>query len=296
MLTITAGCGTQQTCSFCDHVAESQHMNRSHSLRCLTDIDDVLLISFQSEGRGRHSHGRPLIYRDDTCVEDMTNFIQNEICSRLYNCDKCDYGTNSITSFTDHNRVRHLGKLFSCTKCNRTFYNRQGFARHKKESHGTPLPEVPCEMCGRVFKNKKLMLQHKARIHDPNRQRVPCKDPNCTQTFSHYASRNRHVKREHEGGVAVQCPHCQNYYTQFAMKRHIATFHTPGGMKFSCAVCALPCYSRGDAKRHEMTHNDAVNKIIAKIPKRKQLEESAPPDASADESLDMIAIKIEPDN
>jgi len=77
------------------------------------------------------------------------------------------------------------------------------------------------------------------------------------------------------------------------MKRHIATWHTPGGMKFACAVCNRPCYSRGDAKRHEMTHNDAVNKIIGKISKRKKREES---DTPSDTFGDVIAIKIEPDH
>ena len=95
-------------------------------------MDDYLLISFKSDGKKRRSHGRPLVYRDDTCLEDMKKIIENEISSYTYNCDKCDYGTNHITSFTDHKRVRHLGKLFSCTKCSHVFYNRAGLTRHKK--------------------------------------------------------------------------------------------------------------------------------------------------------------------
>ena len=244
-------------CTFCDVNFDDRQSFCAHSERCLTDIDDLLLVTYKRDGGQKPVNGiyRHNIYPNHTTVEAMVDSIDNELVSKMFNCDECDWSSNSVTHFKDHKKVRHRGELFQCDECDRTFMCRSNLRVHKKIEHSDGKYEVKCDECEKSFKHKSLLRRHKSAVHNTNRTQIPCKNEDCDATFLSFGARRLHVQREHEGSVMEDCPHCLKSFSKFYLKRHILVLHRTDECKFACSVCDKKFASAGELKRHEVIHS-----------------------------------------
>jgi len=94
------------TCSFCSTSCEDQFDHAAHSEQCLTDIDDLLLVTFRPDASMRSKcYYRRNIYPNHTSIFDAVRSIKKELREKEYNCSECDYSCKTITVFNDHIRA-----------------------------------------------------------------------------------------------------------------------------------------------------------------------------------------------
>ena len=89
-------------CSFCDAESSSREELTEHSIKCLSDIDDELLGSFNS-------------YHED---------------AQSFKCEACDWTGPSAKDYDEHIKTKHLGIKYPCEKCEYIGINKKKLQIH----------------------------------------------------------------------------------------------------------------------------------------------------------------------
>ena len=93
---------------------------------------------------------------------------------------------------------------FECSKCSKTFIDKNEFARHNL-SHSS-IARYKCEYCPSKFKYKKNLLQHWEDQHSDNAKEYVCKI--CHASFKRKSSFKRHSD-SHNKVTKFKCSHCE---------------------------------------------------------------------------------------
>ena len=123
-------------CSFCETSKHSTRESlRDHSIRCLTDIDDLLLITYKpdTQFRSKYAMRRHAIYPNHSTVDEALYSINKELQDRPYNCTECDWAGKNITVLNDHVNQRHFGLQYPCEEYNYVAMTKRKLQIHKQE-------------------------------------------------------------------------------------------------------------------------------------------------------------------
>ena len=132
-------------------------------------------------------------------------------------CDQCDYSVGNRTTFKDHKRIKHEGKLYKCTQCEYTGSSALNLKRHVEGKHlGV---RHTCDVCGQVFMRNSTLERHLGNVHD-----------------IHNPTRIIRAKVKKEKDENIKCTECEYVGTNARMlKFHIAGQHQ--GIRYPCDQC-----------------------------------------------------------
>ena len=123
-------------CSFCESDCADLAALREHSSRCLTDIDDLLLVTFKPDVQVRSKTALrryTTVYPNHSSIQEAVSSIQKEIDERQFNCVHCDWSGLCITTYNEHIKTRHLGLKYPCEKCPYVALTKRNIKIHTQE-------------------------------------------------------------------------------------------------------------------------------------------------------------------
>eukprot|EP00088_Acartia_fossae_P065045 TRINITY_DN8008_c2_g1_i2.p1 TRINITY_DN8008_c2_g1~~TRINITY_DN8008_c2_g1_i2.p1 ORF type:complete len:238 (-),score=22.47 TRINITY_DN8008_c2_g1_i2:156-869(-) len=126
---------------------------------------------------------------------------------RRFNCQFCDYSTDTKSHFDGHER-RHTGeKPFICKLCNKSFAVRGDLIGHERTHTG----EKPfkCKYCEKSFADRKTRTNHE-RTHTGEK---PFSCRLCHKSFAQRYNFMRH-ERMHDGVKSFKCKHCDKTFAR----------------------------------------------------------------------------------
>ncbi|XP_063814147.1 zinc finger protein OZF-like isoform X2 [Pseudophryne corroboree] len=126
---------------------------------------------------------------------------------KLYSCSKCGKTFIQEADLNDHLKS-HLGeKPFSCLECGKSFRQKTDFTNHLRVHTGEK--PFPCFDCGKRFTTKSDLSKH-SRIHTGER---PFCCSICGKRFVQKTSLNKHF-RIHTGEKPYACPECGKSFAE----------------------------------------------------------------------------------
>ena len=201
-----------------------------------------------------------------------------------FQCDECDFVTDSSAYFSTHQRVRHReeGRVYSCDICFQTFTfswgvklhkedlhhnetfkcehcslitnSQRNIERHMKQAHfpGCDILDK-CNICGKEVKRKNLK-RHEQEHQRPRRRgnsssdQFSCKQCNYTTTTSTYLK--MHVLKKHPS-YKLKCDHC-SFVTAFEAKLNIHTIRNHASIQ--CDTCDFRTNVKSKMQTHKKLH------------------------------------------
>ena len=156
----------------------------------------------------------------------MTEIIQ----IYQYQCDDCDFVSDSAAYMANHKRYRHTpndeGRIYSCDICYQTFAFPTAVKQHKDELHNSEVL-LPCNYCGLISNSNRNLQRHMRRAHlDP------------------------------EGHILVKCDYCDKSVQKRSLSRHISKHQQKevdvNDLKFTCDKCDYKTSTSKYLKMHNI--------------------------------------------
>ncbi|XP_077295499.1 uncharacterized protein LOC143917789 [Arctopsyche grandis] len=149
--------------------------------------------------------------------------------------------------------LRHMSVHFPnyvCQVCGKFCITKTSLVNHVRRHEESPLQT--CEICNKTYKSVDNLKQHMKR-HNRNTHKCP----QCTETFSSYYSRCKHLAVVHnEEPKKYKCKICPKRYCQAnALNRHIRSSHLRE-KKFTCNVCSAYFFVKSTLNRHMIKHTN----------------------------------------
>lgn len=131
-------------------------------------------------------------------------------------CNICGAKFTRVANLKRHYNTIHLKvrqKRYSCTKCDRAFFNAVELKRHAAK-HNKPRPE--CPHCGLRFRLTSALELHVSVVHAHERP-FKCE---CGIAFARKSALSRHIRSVHQR-QRYECAECNASYSQpFDLKMH----------------------------------------------------------------------------
>ncbi|GLV35915.1 uncharacterized protein CBL_09867 [Carabus blaptoides fortunei] len=144
----------------------------------------------------------------------------------------------------DHSRE----KLFSCSKCGKSFHNKARLKRHMV-SHRNKA--VQCDVCGDDFPDGRSLMNHRHSHSNISGRQFPCRE--CGKTFGSRSSQQIHI-RIHTGERPYGCRFCWKAFADGGTLRKHERIHT-GEKPYACAVCPRAFNQRVVLREHIRSHH-----------------------------------------
>ncbi|KAL1517997.1 hypothetical protein ABEB36_001687 [Hypothenemus hampei] len=163
-----------------------------------------------------------------------------------FKCRKCGKLLSSQGSLSYH-MSKHLGKRYSCDKCDKRFYTKNQ-ARSHKQVHNPEKTVTVCPVCGKGF-HYRTALHYHLKIHR-NERNIQCSF--CPKRFYTRNSVKRH-ELTHTGERPYNCQFCEKKFRSLGEVKQHKILHT-GERPFQCSYCNMTFTHNHNLKVHSLTH------------------------------------------
>lgn len=129
-------------------------------------------------------------------------------------------------------------KIFSCSKCPKTFSRRGKLINHERD-HNAKSTGQECPYCQKWFPSNSTLTRH-IRVHTGEK---PFKCQVCNRSFIQKEILKRHLMT-HSGERPYKCSHCsKSFILKEALRQHINRNHTenPTPEMHNCPFCPKVC-------------------------------------------------------
>uniref|UniRef100_A0A8D8FHX4 Transcription factor grauzone n=1 Tax=Culex pipiens TaxID=7175 RepID=A0A8D8FHX4_CULPI len=145
---------------------------------------------------------------------------------------------------------------FKCEICGKSYKNRFGYNRHKKESHATEEERAfKCHRCTKSFIKEGALKRHLADHETLDNGTAKCET--CGKCFSNINILKNHVKYRHLKQTEYICDVCsKGFYMRSTFMTHRKTHEVPAEqLRKQCPICSKWCknhdYWRVHVRRHK---------------------------------------------
>lgn len=190
-----------------------------------------------------------------------------------YNCDKCQYSSETKAHVTRHITLVHNVESVKCPSCNFSTKNPESLRKHMNTHHKAEYTcetcdfkcteykimhthklehnACTCEHCGKKFSKLESKKNHTALYHNPNLVLKKCTD--CNAEFRTPAELRNHEKRCKNIDENAVCSHCdQNFKLYTDLSKHIKLQHDLNAPKFYCDECEYTTIYKHNIDRHKI--------------------------------------------
>ena len=172
---------------------------------------------------------------------------------RKYSCDKCEFKADRRSLIDQHIQSQHLGKMFKCDQCEKTFAMKHYVSLHKTIVHKDKNLFYYCDICGYKSRAKRTIQIHREKIHEG--KTYSC--PQCGRVFNQRCNKLRHMLTVHKNGEQWHsCQYCTcKFKSTQALKNHVSKRHEE--RSYTCQNCIFVTKEKAEMVQHKKTH--AVN-------------------------------------
>ncbi|GJQ87811.1 hypothetical protein Trydic_g18662 [Trypoxylus dichotomus] len=163
-------------------------------------------------------------------------------------CLQCGRTCKDKRTLLKHSFEHTKEKVFSCSKCPKTFHNNARLKRHML-SHRNKV--VVCDVCGEEFPDGRSLMNHRHSHSSVSGRQFPCKE--CGKTFGSRSSQQIHL-RIHTGERPYGCRYCWKAFADGGTLRKHERIHT-GEKPYACAVCPRAFNQRVVLREHIRSHH-----------------------------------------
>ncbi len=175
-----------------------------------------------------------------------------------------DFNDKSLGVKSKENEAKW--KLFACTRCDRSFANKEALTCHFDTVHRhvalvdeglkdlkeleNELKPFTCSLCDKSFTAKKALTNHFAAVHTKSK---PFSCTLCDKSFSERGHLTGHVKSEHLKLKPFSCTLCEKSFSQnVILTTHIEVVHQKVEKRYllSCTICDKSFAQPGDLTQH----------------------------------------------
>ncbi|XP_044754229.1 zinc finger protein 709-like isoform X2 [Coccinella septempunctata] len=163
-------------------------------------------------------------------------------------CMLCGRQCKDRRALLKHSWEHSKEKVFSCSKCAKTFHNKARLKRHML-SHRNKV--VSCDVCGEEFPDGRTLMNHRHSHSNVSGRQFPCRE--CGKTFGSRSSQQIHI-RIHTGERPYGCRFCWKAFADGGTLRKHERIHT-GEKPYACAVCPRAFNQRVVLREHIRSHH-----------------------------------------
>ncbi|XP_077295613.1 uncharacterized protein LOC143917875 [Arctopsyche grandis] len=196
-----------------------------------------------------------------------------DIKEQPYKLDKNDLTCKICNeTFARHfTLVSHMSVHFPnyvCHICSKFYITKRSLGNHIRRHQQCLIPQT-CQVCNKTYKGIENLKQH---MRHHNREKNIYKCPQCTEKFSSYYSRIKHLIDIHnDEPKKYKCKICpKRYYQANALSHHVKTSHLRE-KKYTCQVCEVSFFAKSTLTGHMIKHSnikkfhcEVCNKSFAK--------------------------------
>lgn len=171
-----------------------------------------------------------------------------------YFCQICSSYFGNFTKINEHMNIHYQN--YVCDTCGKGFVSKSRFRTHIHAGYNFyEKGSYPCGICDEILSSKAERNTHRLRVH---RKGVRYTCPRCSETFTSYNARVKHLVNYHAQQVhEFECDVCgKSFYTRSKRAGHYKLVHTAPGQQEShqCAQCLSVFVSKCKLVKHLKSH------------------------------------------